>query len=435
MPRSAPGSSLLTRCSGEPRACYARWRKQLHGGEGLLLVDFTLDQYWLASAPPQALTAIYHVRDGALSLAVTDHRIVPDESLSVVEQYPDWVAHHQLLSVDPTRPLRLQAETVAKPWGREIWYTGVERRAVCHFADGEARVPIPWLQAALPAEAAGVPGQPLPLLKILDPSAQPVLGDLYFELHETKREVYVVTRVDRKAWPNGVGYIRYGFDPGQVARYPDHDQFRQAYLAAVTDYEAQRRAIDMLAAKGEAADATALEREQRLRWRMDRFTAMRPLREGDIVQVPLMLPHGLQHGVRVVEFQTATYERMILSFAQKVLTQDCWDTREAVSRMRLFPPDEVPRVPCDGAAGVRVEQIADFPDFEVQRVTMQPGRGWQPAAGADYRILTVLSGSLDAAGVICEPEQALLLPRCWRGVLAAPQGAQPLEFLLARPRC
>jgi hypothetical protein len=403
--------------------------------EGLLLVDFTLDQYWLESGPPQPLTAIYHSCGDELRLAVTDRHITVDDSLPPGEQYRSWVASHRLLSVDPGAPLRLQAETIAKPWGCEIWFTGVERRAVCHFAGDGARVPIPWLQAALPAEAAGAPGEPVLLLKILDPAPQPVLGDLYFELHETKREVYVVTRVDRQAWPDGTGYIRYGFDPRQIARYPDHHRFRMAYLAAVTEYEAQRRVIDTLLEQGGTADAGAVQRERQLRQRMDRFTALRPLKEGDVVQVPLLLPHALQHGVRVVEVQSATYERKILSFAQKVLTQEHWDTREAVSLMRLLPPDDVPCRPRDGAADVEVEQIADYPDFEVQRITMQPERDWQPPACSTYRILTVLSGSLDVAGVPCEPEQAVLLPRFWCGLIVAPGGTQSPVFLLARPRC
>src|SRR5690625_7657891 len=37
-----------------------------------------------------------------------------------------------------------------------------------------------------------------------------VVGDLYFELHEEKREVYVVTSIDPQAWPEGIGAIRYG---------------------------------------------------------------------------------------------------------------------------------------------------------------------------------------------------------------------------------
>ena len=435
MTREAPGTGTVIRESGDPRGCYARWRAKLQGGEGLLLVDFSLDQYWLESAPALALTAIYHVSAGVLSLAVSDRCIVVDESLPRAQQYRGWIARHRLLDVDPTAPLRLQAQAISKPWGREIWYTGVERRAVCHFEGAGASVPIPWLQAALPSEVAGVPGEPLPLLKILDPSAQPVLGDLYFELHETKREVYVVTHIDSQAWPDGVGYIRYGFAAQQIARYQNQDLFRQAYLDAVGAYEAERRAIDELAEQGRTADPAASERERSLRQRMDDFTAMHPLRVGDVVQVPLLLPHALQHGVRVVEFQTATYERKILSFAQKVLTQDGWDTREAVALMRLLPPEAVASAPPDDASGARVEQIARFPDFEVRRVTLQPGEGWQTEASSSYLIVMVLSGSLDVAGLQCEAEQALLLPRCWQGLLAAPQGAPPLVFLLARPHC
>ena len=148
-----------------------------------------------------------------------------------------------------------------------------------------------------------------------------------------------------------------------------------------------------------------------------------------------LLPHALQHGVRVVEFQTASYERKILSFAQQVLTQDHWDTAAAVARMRLLPPDDVPGEAFSIAEGVSAEQIADFPDFEVQRLTIQPGSGWRPDACSSYRILMVLGGSLEVAGASCGADQAMLLPRDWRGLLAAPQGAPPLVFLLARPRC
>ena len=56
---------------------------------------------------------------------------------------------------------------------------------------------------------------------------------------------------------------------------------------------------------------------------------------------------------------------------------------------------------------------------------MQPGRGWRPESCRDYRILTVLSGSLDVAGVPYGSGQAVLLPRLWQGLLAATQGAPP----------
>ena len=52
MTSATPGLGGLTRHSGEPRTCYARWREEIQAGEGLLLVDFTLDQYWLESVSP-----------------------------------------------------------------------------------------------------------------------------------------------------------------------------------------------------------------------------------------------------------------------------------------------------------------------------------------------------------------------------------------------
>jgi hypothetical protein len=169
----------------------------------------------------------------------------------------------------------------------------------------------------------------LTLLKILDPSSTPVLGDLYFELHEEKREVYVVTHIDREAWPDGVGYIRYGFAPERVGQFANEAEFRSAYLAAVQAYESVRRALDSLP-EGAEPDRELLALEPVLREGMNSFTGLRALRVGDVVEVPLLVPHALLHGVRTVEFQTPTYERKILSFAQKVLTQDHWDTTVGV---------------------------------------------------------------------------------------------------------
>ena len=78
---------------------------------------------------------------------------------------------------------------------------------------------------------------PVALLKVLDPAPEPVLGDLYFELHETKQEVYVVTHVDRRAWPDGRGAIRFGMNAARRAVYADDAKFRAAFLKAVREYE------------------------------------------------------------------------------------------------------------------------------------------------------------------------------------------------------
>jgi hypothetical protein len=397
-----------------------------------LLVDFELAACWSGNAMPQPLTAIYYLSGNKLEVAVTDQPLSTGP-LAPGAQFSSWMQQHRLLIFDPAKPLQLEPAQVPKPWGREIWYSGIERRAVCAFSRGDARAPIPWLQAVAPADAVGIPGQPLVLLKVLDPLPQPVLGELYFELHESKREVYVVTGIDRQAWPDGVGYIRYGFDPALLADYTSDDRFRADYLAAVQAYERQRRALDRLPEKSVAADSAQTDRERMLRERMNRFTWMRPLRVGDVVTVPPLLPHALQHGVRVVEFQTPVYERKILSFGQKVVTQAHWDTREAVACMKLIPPAQIYPAPLLVTAGVLVEQIAAFPDFEVLRTTLQPGASWRLDCEHSYCLIMVVSGVLDVAGTRCGPERALLLPRLWSGLLACAETAPVLEILLARP--
>ena len=428
-------TSALSMESGEPLACYGQWRDALQLDEALLLVDFSLSTPWLGQMQQISLTAIYVVCDNRVRVAVTDQLLVADTSLSPQAQYQDWVSAHQLVDADPQAPLRLATQTIDKPWGQEIWYTGVERRGVCNFVAGKAVTPIPWLQAVLPDAVAGEPGQALVLLKILDPSPQPVLGDLYFELHEAKREAYVVTGINRQAWPDGIGYIRYGFDPLQIASCPSPEAFREEYLNAVTAYERQRRLLDTLTAEGKTPSSVQLATERQLREYMDSYTAMRPVQKGDVVQVPVLLPHALQHGVRVIEFQTPTYERKIVSFAQKVLTQDHWDSQEAVASMLLEPPGEPAPVHRPSPEGITIEQIVDFPDFEVERVTMVRGARWLAEASTTYRLLIVLEGELTLAGVAYAAEQAVLLPRQWQGELLASQAAPSLAFLLARPNC
>ena len=83
---------------------------------------------------------------------------------------------------------------------------------------------------------------------------------------------------------------------------------------------------------------------------------------------------------------------------------------------------------------VDIECLAEFPDFDVLRVTLQDGSGWNLEAGPSYCVLIVLSGTLAVSGGLFEAEQALLLPRFWCGTLAASKAASGLVFLLARPR-
>jgi hypothetical protein len=426
-------SAQLTCLDGEPRACYRRWRETLRTDEALLLVNFAFDVYWLESAAPLELTALYCVCGDELAVAVTDRSLVAD-GLAPRQQYIRWVRRHQLLSYAVGDPIPLAPQRIAKPWGEEIWYTGVERRGVCHFGGEGGVAPIPWLQAVLPDKLAGTAGEPLVLLKILAPSALPIIGDLYFELHETKREAYVVTHIDSGAWPDGIGYMRYGFDPELRAAHSSDEAFREAYLASVLAYRKQRLKLDKLAEQGGEATREELDLEQSLRLQMERFTQLMPLRVGDVISVPPLVPHALQHGVRTVEFQTPSYERKIISFAQKVLTQRHWDTREAVPMMLLESPPIPPPAAQPGPDNVHIESVVDFPDFDVVRVHIQAGSSWAFNAGPSYRLLMVVSGTLAVSGSRYESEQALLLPHSWCGMLAVPETASALVFLLAKPR-
>jgi hypothetical protein len=127
---------------------------------------------------------------------------------------------------------------------------------------------------------------------------------------------------------------------------------------------------------------------------------------GDVVVEPAWLPHSLQHGVRVVEFQTPTYERRILSFAQRVVTQDHWDTAAAVPRIRLDappPPDFV-------AVGEGAERIVDFADFRVWRVRIPAAGSFALPRRLPYALCMTIQGNVELATLQLGPEQAALIP-------------------------
>ena len=298
------------------------------------------------------------------------------------------------IKIDPSAPVKLEPVAVAKPWGREVWHSAIEARGESAVRTAAGSVPLSRY-----LEAAGIEA-PVILLKVLDPHPTLTLGDLYFEVHERKREVYIVTAIDRRAWPDGQGRIRLGMDQARRRSYGNDDAFRAAYLEAVLAYERERRAIDA----GERAPGVA---ERRHRAAMEAFTACAPLQVGDVVTVPPWTPHALQHGVRVVEFQTPTYERRIISFAQKVLTQGHWDSEDAIARMSLDPPPPTPFEPV--APGV--ERVAAFDDFGVWRAALDPRRPAALPADAPYALCMAVGGAAWVGDLRLAAEEACLAPR------------------------
>lgn len=386
-------------------------------------VEFTHQAYYLAQ--PTAISLVALIALSRSSSAIRIYGAILEDGPLVQQQLtelPDtpqslatFAANNRVPWLCFSEPLRLAPVHIAKPWGQEIWYTGIEARGQSAVTAQGFFTPLPWALGLLPDTLASGRDRSLILLKILDPLAEEVYGDLYFELHEQKQEVYVVTRIDERAWPEGEGAIRLGFAPDLRAQYPDDDAFKQAYLAAVSDYRHIRNKIDQQLDQCRRAagidlsapvDAQTLlvwqqeipgelrQEELRKRHRMDQFSALQPLRPGDVVKVPCRVPHALQHGVRTVEFQTPVYERKILSFAQKVLTQADWDTQVALDDIVLdeYVPPTL-EVLCK-TERLLVERVVMFDDFEVQRWYLSANLSTLLDTKEDYALLMLISGNM-----------------------------------------
>lgn len=295
--------------------------------------------------------------------------------------------------------MRLIPVYIAKPWGQEIWYTGMESRGVSRVALADGTMPLDtYLASDLDRLCDNTD---VLLLKILDPAPAAVQGDLYFEVHQNKQEVYVVTHVDEGAWPDGQGAIRFGMSQSTRRQYPDDSAFRRAFLEAVQTYEVVRRRID--AGQAQPDDA---EQEVILRNQMEAFTDFQPLSVADVVKVPTWTPHALQHGVRVVEFQTATYERFIISFAQQVVTQDHWDSAHAIANMQLDTPQAAQFV----QIGEGVEQIVTFDDFNAWRCRGNAASFVLPSH-LPYAVCMAIEAGPVVGDLALDAEEACFVPR------------------------
>lgn len=403
--------------------------------DAILAVAYDYTQYYLPGAPAIELVAVYCLSGGQLYFSVAaltpSLRSQLDSMEASVSGLRECARANDLPVLALGKPLRLETVSIAKPWGQEIWYTGIEERGVSQVTDGWSSSPLPWVLSVAPERLTSNRERQINLLKILDPLPEAVYGDLYFELHEEKREVYVVTHIDKGAWPEGVGAIRYGFNEEVKLVYSSEEAFRADYLAAVKNYQLVRRQIDEqleLLRQGEGLSSSepvsveimkrwvstlppdVIVLEETLRERMNKFTALLPLKPGDVVKVPLRTPHALQHGVRTVEFQSPVYERMILSFAQKVLTQSDWDTEKAVEVMSTDSPPLAKLAILEEDADHRIEEVVIFDDFRVLRLTLAGSAEYLLPEARHYELLLVVDGSLDCGGELVEKEHAVLLP-------------------------
>ncbi|MBT4492354.1 MAG: hypothetical protein HOC70_03855 [Gammaproteobacteria bacterium] len=373
----------------------------LHDEEGCVQFEFEHDQSYVKPGSTVSLSVLL-LNDGGNLHCLMSSSTLPDLEFtgSASEQFQKTAQHLSLTPIPLSAPLPLEPVSIPKPWGQEIWYSGIEERGVSTTHG----VPISWLLDVF-GEHLGCVDSPL-LLKILDPLPQENLGDLYFELHEHKTEVYIVTHVNDSAWPDGAGKIRYGFNQTLLADYPSHQDFLDAYLTTVKNYETVRRTIDSNESK---VSDELTNQEAELRQAMYRFSSLRDVRRGDVITVTPNVPHSLQHGVRVVEFQTPHYERHILSFGQRVQTQNHWDTEAALKRavVNIGEPDQ-PVV-----LGPGEDLIADFDEFRVRRLRLEPGDSFSLRSDR-YQLAMGISGEAGLSSgdktQLVQPETAWYLP-------------------------
>lgn len=361
-------------------------------------------------------------------------------------QLPYFTANH-LFEVEPI--------SIPKPWGQEIWYTGIEERGVACFTAQGFSAPIPWVLSTLPTVFCGNSQKDLILLKILDPYSDPAFGDLYFELHQEKREVYVVTGIDPVAWPSGKGAIRFGFNQEKRKQYSSDASFRTGFLEAVNDYEDIRRKIDdcidsfrrrddigenQLVDNGIAntwlneVPAVLKIQERQLGRVVEEFTDKLCLSVGDVVKVPCLTPHSLQHGVRTIEFQTPVYERLIVSFNQKVQTQLHWDTKKAIEVMSLESAPQSKALNVAAERGVKREKIVEFEDFDVIRIEVESGSEHVLADIDRYCLIICITGNISINSDSLAPERASLLTVAMNGTKIIPILDDSACFLIAYPK-
>ncbi len=411
----------------------AIWRQSAHTGSAdVFAMRFTHVATYLPGKPRQDLLALVAILPSQQAIPgpevwvsifpTSGERLAAIEGLAAdCESFEFYCRQQGIPRVALASPLLLEPVFIPKPWGQEVWYTGVEARGQAGVRGVGGNLPLPWVLEFMYSKLSLAAGAPLILLKVLDPLADTPYGDLYFELHQQKQEVYVVTHVDQSAWPDGRGAIQLGFNPKVREQFKTPEEFKQAYLSAVSRYERTRRIIDDLLDEKKQECGIALDqpvsvdqlklwikqlsqkaeyqelmlREQLLKKAMDAFIDQHRLGVGDVVAIPRLVPHALQHGVRVVEFQTPVYERKILSFGQKVLTQAHWDTEAALQLVDMDAAPFTPPVPLYQSDQIQVQQIVNFDEFEVQRIVLR-GTCQLPVAG--YALLMVLEGEVTISG-------------------------------------
>jgi len=252
----------------------------------------------------------------------------------------------------------------------------------------------------------------------------------------------VVTEIDKTAWPSGTGIIKAGLHPDKITEYQKihgekwSDFLLKNFKQAIAEYEMLRRQIDE---STESISTELTAQELSLREKAAAFVGDCSVRVGDIVSFPVFQLHSLQHGIKVIEFQTPHYERLIVMFSQKVLTQKHWDTADALSKIlpEIYELPELERL--HKSAGILAERFVDFPQFTADRISLDTNHVWNDQLNGQYHLLITISGQAtvfpeNGQSVIMNPEEALFLAVGMGSYRLMNTGDTPLIYLKAMPK-
>ena len=374
------------------------------------------------------------------------------------EAIKELLDHPKLQDLTPNRAFKLSPVHIPKPWGQEIWFTGIEERGVCQIelTDGKPVI-LPILLAALGKGATSNPASSPILLKILDPKPNPRTGSLYFELHQEKQEVYIVSKVDPSAWPSGKGRMKYGLNQRERLKFSKQDEFKETFKRLCLDFEACRSEIEVEWDKKRLQEGLApkdpipeplletwysslppdlVQKESELQKKLDQLTGWIDLTVGDVVKVQRTVPHSLQYGITVIEFQTPVYERFIITFNQKVLTQDHWDVEAAFDIMTIEEPTPQTLKKIAENDSVLLEEAVCFESFDVIRVSQKKTEYTLDLSDFGHAIIFALKGRLQVNGIsklTLEMGEACFIPAALRKLSVVVED-QETVWLLGRER-
>tara|TARA_Y100000782_G_C10043875_1_gene206501 strand:- start:267 stop:575 length:309 start_codon:yes stop_codon:yes gene_type:complete len=87
----------------------------------------------------------------------------------------------------------------------------------------------------------------------------------------------------------------------------------------------------------------------------------------------------------------------------------------------------------DLGVGATKETVVNFSDFQVERVTLQPGSEVQLHSGDQYALVIGVKGGVELNGKALGAEKAVLIPAISDAIIARNTSSTASVFLLSKP--